>query len=161
MVATASTKNGPKNGDQTETVCYISVLASLALNFGPQTGATIPRSLRLGGSRAATTLAITLPGTLMYILPIKYHAKCSARLFQEYPRQVYTVCFSYGKLRATSLAEKATSVPRKRPRLFLKWGWCLLRPAIQTISELKHSMLFLLRKAEGALGGDLGALTIS
>ena len=116
-LATASTKNGPKNGDQTETVCYISVLACLALNFGPQTGATIPRSLRLGGSRAATTLAITLPGTLMYILPIKYHAKCSARLFQEYPRQVYTVCFSWGKLRATSLAEKATSVPRKATSL--------------------------------------------
>ena len=82
------------------------MLACLALNFGPQTGATILRNLCLGGSRAASTLAITLPGTLMYILPIKYHAKCSARLVQEYIRQVHTVCLFFLRKTEGALASQ-------------------------------------------------------
>ena len=38
-LATASTKNGPKNGDQTETVCYISVLACSRFKNDPEFGA--------------------------------------------------------------------------------------------------------------------------
>ena len=43
----------------------------------------------------------------MYIFPVKYHAKCSARLVQEYIRQVHTVClFFLGKTEGDLASQK-------------------------------------------------------
>ena len=99
----------------------------------------------------------------MYIFPIKYHAKCSARLFQEYPRQVYTVCLFFLRKTEGDLASQKGDLGTQRGDLayFLGGIDVYWKSAIQIISEQKHSMLFFLGKTEGALGGDLGDLTIS